>query len=38
MCEPYFSNNQTKGDCNIMLIEKDEILLKKNSSRLKFLI
>ena len=27
-CKPYFSNKHAKGDSNIMLIEKDEILLK----------
>ena len=27
-CKPYFSNKQAKGDSNITLIEKDEILLK----------
>ena len=27
-CQPYFSNMHEKGDSNIMLIEKDEILLK----------
>ena len=27
-CKPYFSNKHTKGDSNIMLIEKVEILLK----------
>ena len=27
-CKPYFSNKNAKGDSNIMLIEKDEILLK----------
>ena len=27
-CKPYFSNIHTKGDSNIMLIEKDECLLK----------
>ena len=27
-CKPYFSNKHEKGDFNIMLIEKDEILLK----------
>ena len=27
-CSPYFSNKHAKGDSNIMLIEKDEILLK----------
>ena len=27
-CKPYFSNKQAKGDSNVMLIEKDEILLK----------
>ena len=26
--QPYFSNMHEKGDSNIMLIEKDEILLK----------
>ena len=27
-CKPYFSNKQAKGDSNVILIEKDEILLK----------
>ena len=27
-CKPYFSNKHAKDDFNIMLIEKDEILLK----------
>ena len=27
-CKPYFSNKHAKGGSNIMLIEKDEILLK----------
>ena len=27
-CKPYFSNKHTKGDSNILLIEKDEILLR----------
>ena len=27
-CKPYFSNKHAKGDSKIMLIEKDEILLK----------
>ena len=27
-CKPYFSNKYSKGDCDILLIEKDELLLK----------
>ena len=27
-CKPYFSNNQSKNDSNITLIEKNELLLK----------
>ena len=27
-CKPYFSNKHGKGHCNILVIEKDEILLK----------
>ena len=30
-CKPYFSYKHTKGDYNIMLIEKDEILLKNKN-------
>ena len=27
-CKPYFSNKHSKGDSDILLIEKDELLLK----------
>ena len=27
-CKPYFSNKYSKGDSDILLIEKDELLLK----------
>ena len=29
-CKPCFSNKHSKGDSDIMLIEKDELLIKKN--------
>ena len=27
-CKPYFSNKHSKGDSDILLIEKDQLLLK----------
>ena len=27
-CKPYFSNKYSKGNCDILLIENDELLLK----------
>ena len=27
-CKPYFSNKHSKGDSDILLVEKDELLLK----------
>ena len=29
VCKPYFSNKNSRGDTNIMLIEKDELILSE---------